>query len=280
MQNPFSLTIKNPDTGRAFRTYCLDGDDVIGVHGDEPYEIVASNATGDLVEVRISIDGIDIASGEPASLGTEGRRWVIRRHDTTAIKAWPETDESGGRFVFRQGGQSVAKHTGHDPRHLGWIAAAFFVEGAPRQFGGILRSAEARNASTMDFMMGGNEEVFRDDRSGDLGASRMRGPGTGVGSTVAQRIERVPGLRQPTYKQIVRVKYMWWDDLKAALDAHAATAAREPFVAGFPGGGVEPLGINLGSTPRITTDDPRFARSARSGPRVSTRAWATKPSST
>ena len=56
-------TFKN----KSLRKYYVDGIDTIGAWGDEPFEIVFKNNTWQKVQVKLSLDGTDILTGEPAN---------------------------------------------------------------------------------------------------------------------------------------------------------------------------------------------------------------------
>jgi hypothetical protein len=86
--------------------------------------------------------------------------------------------------------------------------------------------------------------------------------GVGAGQYANQNIAYVPGLIKPVFSETVRVRFMWWDELKAKLQSQHSPA---PHASGFPGDRVS--GINLGSTPRVgqpshraTTPAPVFSR--------------------
>jgi len=75
----------------------------------------------------------------------------------------------------------------------------------------------------------------------------------GAGSYTEQQITYVAGLIKPLLSDTVRVKYVWWDDLVAALRTNSVAA---PHPSGFPGD--KPL-MSLGSTPKLDTKAGRDA---------------------
>lgn len=70
----------------------------------------------------------------------------------------------------------------------------------------------------------------------------------GAGDHVDQKITYVEGLTKPLFTETIRVRYLWWDDLQAKLREVNMPAAH---ASGFPGDANQ--GINLGSTPKIST---------------------------
>ena len=67
----------------------------------------------------------------------------------------------------------------------------------------------------------------------------------GAGTHVTQNIEYVTGLTQPKLDKVVKVRYMWWDDLVAK----AKSCGLYPEIpSGFPAD-EKPI-MSIGSTPR------------------------------
>lgn len=133
MSNPnYTLEIvsQNPDSkNRNFKKYQIEGIESIGVEKNEPFEIRFKNNTWQKVQVKLSLDGTDILTGEPATTEATKDMWVVNGYDTLTIKAWPETHNGGAQFVFTSANNSVAVHTHGDLSSRGIIAAAVFVEG-------------------------------------------------------------------------------------------------------------------------------------------------------
>lgn len=116
------------DSGSIFRSFDVDGFRTIGVKKDEPFEIRFKNHTGNLIQVRFSLDGTDILTGEVASTKPTGKMWVVGAYDTMSLKSWPETNNGGARFVFTNKEKSVAVNTHGNTSGIGLIAAAVYVE--------------------------------------------------------------------------------------------------------------------------------------------------------
>lgn len=69
----------------------------------------------------------------------------------------------------------------------------------------------------------------------------------GAGVQVEQNIQHIKGFVAPALGEIVRVHYMWWDDLRDALRSSGVTSTSP--VLGFPG--EEKKLMSIGSTPRL-----------------------------
>jgi hypothetical protein len=114
---------------KSLRKYYVDGIETIGAWGDEPFEIRFKNNTWQKVQVKISLDGTDVLTGQPATTDVSKDMWVVNGYGTLNLKAWPETNNGGASFVFTSANNSVAVHTHGDLSARGIIAAAVYVEG-------------------------------------------------------------------------------------------------------------------------------------------------------
>ena len=113
---------------RSLKKYHVDGIETIGAWGNEPFEIRFRNNTYQKIQVKISVDGTDILTGDPANTDVTKDMWVVNAYSTLDLKAWPESHNGGAGFVFTNANNSVAIHTHGDLSSRGIIAAAVFVE--------------------------------------------------------------------------------------------------------------------------------------------------------
>lgn len=114
---------------KALRKHKVEAIDTVGVQIDEQFAIRFTNNTYHKVQVKISLDGIDIMTGELATTEPTQEMWVVQANGTLVINAWPETDNGGAALIFSHAGNSVAIHTNGDLSHRGIIAAAVYAEG-------------------------------------------------------------------------------------------------------------------------------------------------------
>ena len=85
--NFLSIISKHPAfMDKTLLSYEVDGERVIGVYGNEPYAVQVVNNSLERVEVRLSIDGTDVLTGEPASTEATGKRWVIESRDSAPAR--------------------------------------------------------------------------------------------------------------------------------------------------------------------------------------------------
>ena len=262
-------------TNKSLRKYYVNGIDTVGAWGNEPFEVRFKNNTWQKIQVKISVDGTDVFTGQPASTEASDKMWVVNGYGTLALKAWPENNNGGAGFVFTSADNSVALHTHGDMTSRGIIAAAVFVEGhvEPQRLTheyhyhypytypvyplsgditvlgpiwhntitantagpiggsgtfGLGNSYSASNSvsnngntseykATMDCLYVDEVSEAAPAADGRRSKSLQSLVAVGAGQHVDQKINYVAGLIKPTFAETVRVKYVWWDDLVAAL---------------------------------------------------------------
>jgi len=225
---------------RALRQYHVDNINTIGVFGDEPFSIRFRNSSFNRVQVKLSLDGTDILTGQVADLDPQSKMWVVNAYGTLELKAWPESHQGGAAFVFSTVENSVAAHTHGDLTAKGFISAAVFIESyVPPQRYYVPATASIDYEAPVP-RYGSGQEIER-----SLEAATGAGPAIGAGSYQEQKINTVAGLREPIFSQLIQVRYLWWDDLIAKLQTQGIQRKSE-YPTGFHGGG-----IDLGDTPRI-----------------------------
>lgn len=241
--------------GERLVKHAIDNVDTIGVWGSEPFGIEFKNNTGNRVQVKISLDGTDILTGDRADDQSNSKMWLVSSYGTLNLSAWPETNENGARFVFGATSNSVAAHTHGDLSKKGIISAAVFVESyvEPPTFRKL--DAYPVSASPIRRRRTSYDSDFALELCSERVDSRVdskgleKGPAIGAGETISQKIHNVQGLRQPKFDRVVSLKYVWYDDLKLAIQnqmpgffVKVARVASE----------LQPKKLaNLGSTPRV-----------------------------
>jgi len=279
---------------KTLKKYYVDGINTIGVFGDEAFSIVFTNNTSQKIQVKLSLDGTDILTGNVATTDVTKDMWIVNGYAKLKLDAFPETNDGGAGFVFTSANNSVAAHTHGDMSSRGIIAAAVFVEGhvepqrinlqAPIQHHhyhydnypyyqkGIsytpIYNHFVDNGRRSGGILRSNDPVsYNSSDSLPFGASEISEESSksleslvsvGAGEHINQKITYVTGLIKPMFTETVRVKYLWWDDLVEKLRAQT-TAQAQP--SGFPGDGSK-KNIDLGCTPRIkkTGQDGRTKR--------------------
>lgn len=97
---------------------------VIGKPGNE-YQITVRNRSGGRVLAVMSVDGVNVLSGQTASTGQSG--YVLDRWDDAHITGWRKSLNHSAAFYFTTLGDSYAARTGR-PQNVGVIGVALYRE--------------------------------------------------------------------------------------------------------------------------------------------------------
>ncbi|MCW1924681.1 hypothetical protein OKA05_19100 [Luteolibacter arcticus] len=98
---------------------------VVGKH-DSNYSIVLKNRCKSRLEIVLSVDGLDVIDGKPASFSKRG--YVIAPDETLEVKGWRTNPETVARFKFSTVAGSYANLAHGDHRNVGVIGLAVFTE--------------------------------------------------------------------------------------------------------------------------------------------------------
>jgi hypothetical protein len=122
---PVSMSIVDRETGQAMTTYRKDGRTYVAGRPASRYAIRLANQTGGRVMVVLSVDGVNVITGETASVGQTG--YVLDPWQSYDISGWRKSDTAIASFVFAALGDSYAARTGR-PGNVGVIGMAAFLE--------------------------------------------------------------------------------------------------------------------------------------------------------
>jgi hypothetical protein len=150
--NLADVTVYDRVQGRTLPVYQYEGRHyVVGKPGSE-YQIRVRNRSGADVLAVMSVDGVNVVSGETADWGQSG--YVLGRYQSVDVRGWRKSMERTAAFYFTEHENSYAARTGR-PDHVGVIGVAMFR-----------KKAEP-------------EVYIQRDRQSD---SRREAPGTGSGT--------------------------------------------------------------------------------------------------
>jgi len=120
-----SMEILSRAEGRTLPVYKQDGRQwIVGTPGEE-YGIRVCNTTGERVLAVMSVDGINIVSGETASPSQSG--YVLSANECYEINGWRKSNSTTAAFYFTELPDAYATRTGR-PDNVGVIGVAFFRE--------------------------------------------------------------------------------------------------------------------------------------------------------
>ena len=122
---PVAVSIIDRDTGTPLSVYLKDGRSYVAGKPASRYAIRLSNRSGGRVLVVLSVDGINVISGQTAGVGQTG--YVLSPWQSYDIAGWRKSDSAIAAFEFAALEASYAAQTGR-PANVGVIGAAMFLE--------------------------------------------------------------------------------------------------------------------------------------------------------
>jgi hypothetical protein len=141
------LQVVDRETGQPIRVWRHDGRLFVAGETGDRYSLRVTNHTGARVLVVLSVDGVNIVSGETASYDQRG--YVFDPYEAYDITGWRKSNSEVAAFSFAPLPQSYAARTGR-PGNVGVIGMAVFKERAPPPppEPEVLDRDEARSAPT------------------------------------------------------------------------------------------------------------------------------------
>jgi hypothetical protein len=121
--NLADVEIRHRADGRALPVYRSDGRWFVAGKPGSEYEITVRNRSADDLLAVVSVDGINVVSGETASAWQSG--YVIDRGRSMSIRGWRKSLDAVAAFYFSDLGDSYAARTGR-AAHVGVIGVALF----------------------------------------------------------------------------------------------------------------------------------------------------------
>ncbi len=126
--DPVDLQVVDRQTGKPLQIWRRDGRLFVAGQPGANYSLRVTNHTDGRVLVVMSVDGINILSGETA--GYDQRGYIFAPHETDDIVGWRKSLSEVAAFTFAPLPQSYAARTGR-PAEVGVIGIAVFNERAP-----------------------------------------------------------------------------------------------------------------------------------------------------
>lgn len=271
MSEKYSLQIINSTDNKRYKQFSINNEKVIGAFENEPFMIEFTNNSWSRIQLRCSIDGTDILTGDLASTDPSGKVWVVEPYSKLELKAWPTSDTHGAEFIFGKEKNSVAANTHGFLGAKGLIGISVFEEGyIPPQTTTVWTNTGWSNSNGTfgGTFIGGNDAVYgtrldtKSTQSDVRPKSVLRGISetsqlnylcldndlaVGAGEEIKQIIIKTVGLKQPKLAEVIQIKYEWWDSLRSKLRGLEIKEA--PYKA-FPADS-KFVGIDLKATPRV-----------------------------
>jgi len=123
------------------RNYHANGKRYVVGRKNARYSISVKNNSRSRLEVVLSVDGLDVVDGKPASLRKRG--YIVWPEQTIEIRGWRSSENEVASFVFSPvaGSYSNLKHG--ETRNVGVVGLAVFTEKGIDPWSG--RAADAHN---------------------------------------------------------------------------------------------------------------------------------------
>jgi hypothetical protein len=154
------LRVVDRDTGEVARVWRHDGRMFVEGRPGARYAVRVTNNTAGRVMVVMSVDGVNILTGETA--GYDQRGYVFRPYETYDVSGWRKSDTEVAAFTFAPLSRSYAARTGR-PGDVGVIGVAAFTERAarpiavaPAPLGRRVRGREAADSASEEVVVTGS----------------------------------------------------------------------------------------------------------------------------
>jgi hypothetical protein len=122
---PVNLQVVDRESGQPLRVWRHDGHLFVAGSPGDRYGLRVTNHTDSRVLVVMSVDGINIISGETA--GYDQRGYIFGPHESYELDGWRKSYSEVADFTFTRLPQSYAALTGR-PANVGVIGIAVFNE--------------------------------------------------------------------------------------------------------------------------------------------------------
>ena len=123
--DPVVLQVVNRETGQPLRIWRHDGRQFIAGEPGARYSLRVTNRSDERVMVVLSVDGVNVLTGETAAYDQNG--YVFDPHESYDVSGWRKSHTQVAAFAFAPLSQSYAARTGR-PGDVGVIGMAVFRE--------------------------------------------------------------------------------------------------------------------------------------------------------
>ncbi len=122
------LSVVDRETGQVKRVYYHQRRYFVSAQTGNRYSLRVENVTGERVLVVLSVDGVNILTGETADFNQRG--YILSPHESADINGWRKSETEIAAFRFAPLPQSYAARTGR-AGDVGVIGMAVFRERRP-----------------------------------------------------------------------------------------------------------------------------------------------------
>jgi hypothetical protein len=193
------------------------------------YELTLTNRTGERVAVELTVDGLNVISGERDRPGPD-RMYILGPWENTTIRGWRTSLEEVRRFTFVDEKVSYAARTGQANGKMGWIEMAVYRERrrvvtqpAPVPYAEEMKddadASRAQDSAKLEKRQR-SESAPRDASSARAGSAQAPAaepsyPGTGWGDSLQDHVRLVDFDAESSPAQRLTVRYEYRSALVA-----------------------------------------------------------------
>jgi hypothetical protein len=195
------------------------------------YAFRLTNRTGERLAVLMTVDGLNVISGERQAVDQRGRMYVLDPYESAHIQGWRSSLDDIRRFTFVDEQRSYATRSGQANARMGWIELAVYREQRPyawRQQPDVTRqrneaardSASAPPPTTAPSAEGEADAPAAkagglSRRSDDQASGSRSYPGTGWGEQAHDPVHVVDFQAQPHPAERITMRYEYASALRA-----------------------------------------------------------------
>lgn len=191
------------------------------------YAVELRNLTGRRIAVVMSVDGLNVLSGQRSCLARTEPMYVLSPWESATIRGWRTSLNDIQQFVFVDEQSSYAARVGKANGDMGWVRVATFEEVSGRDVPeakderaqnappATAAPEPARKEATRELQGGARDQLGRQDANESV-------PGTGWGEHRYDRVERTEFLAADHLTDQLIFRYEYATGLEAlGLFPHA-----------------------------------------------------------
>ena len=244
------ISVVDRGTGAELPIYRHRGEYWVAGRPGARYAIRARNAMGERIMAVMSVDGVNVVTGETA--GVEQNGYVFGARERSDITGWRKSDSQIAAFEFAAAGNSYASRTGR-PDDVGVIGVAMFRERLPEPpappitqyprregYGDSQRRSESSALGDARAKAAPPDSAIAAESAAAGSLARPAAPSPSLGTAHGRRETSYVGKTtferaQPSPDEVVRIRYDSRENLVAAGVIPVPPPPRWPHPAGSAG---------------------------------------------
>jgi len=177
------------DNGSKMTQFYQNGRTYIEARDKSNFKIRLQNTTSDRIKVILSVDGLNIISGNRATPNSEG--YLINRFETITIDGWRISSQELRKFFFTTKKNSYNAKTGNDTSNIGVIGMLAYREVVNIPFIGYNQLLSGSYGRLSDSMITNCSYSSNSVATSVAELKSTRSLGTGMGEVKSAPVQRV-----------------------------------------------------------------------------------------